>query len=74
MRRKENNNLVAIRYNDGNMLYFTSTNRAAMKLGIAAASVKWAIDHNNVLTDYEGKVFTIGIVDGSEIPYKLINN
>lgn len=74
MRRKQNNNLVAIRYDGGNMLYFTSTNRAAMKLGIAPASVKWAIEHNNVLTDVEGKVFTIGIIDGSEVPYKLINN
>ena len=74
MRKKQNNNLVAINYNDGNMLYFTSTNRVAMKLGIAPASVKWAIEHNNVLTDVEGKVFTIGIVDGSEIPYKYINN
>ena len=74
MRRKQNNNLVAIRYNNGDMLYFTSTNRAAMKLGIAPASVKWAIEHNNVLTDAEGKVFTIGILDGSEVPYKYINN
>lgn len=74
MRKKQNNNLVAINYNDGNMLYFTSTNRVAMKLGIAPASVKWAIEHRNVLTDVEGKVFTIGIIDGSEIPYKYINN
>lgn len=74
MRNKNNNNLIAIRYDGGDMLYFTSTNRAAMKLAIAPASVKWAIEHNNVLTDVEGKVFTIGIVDGSEIPYKLINN
>jgi len=73
MRRKQNNNLVAIRYNDGDMLYFTSTNRVAMKLGIAPASVKWAIEHNNVLTDVEGKVFTVGIVDGSNILWKDIN-
>lgn len=74
MRKKQNNNLVAINYNDGNILYFTSINRVAMKIGIAPASVKWAIEHNNVLTDVEGKVFTIVIVDGSEVPYKYINN
>lgn len=74
MKKKNNNNLIAIRYNNGDMLYFTSINRVGMKLAIAPASVKWAIEHNNVLTDVEGKVFTIGIVDGSEVPYKLINN
>lgn len=74
MRRKENNNLVSINYSNGTVFYYTSMNRAACKLGVATASVKWAVEHGNVLTDYEGKVFTIGIVDGSEIPYKLINN
>lgn len=74
MRRKENNNLVSINYSNGNAIYYTSMNRAALKLGIATASVKWAVEHGNVLTDYEGKVFTIGIVDGSDVPYKLINN
>lgn len=74
MKRKQNNNLITIRYNSGDMLYFTSLNRVAMKLGIAPASVKWAIEHNNVLTDFEGKVFTIVVIDGSEIPYKYINN
>jgi hypothetical protein len=74
MKKKNNNNLIAIKYNDGDMLYFTSINRVGMKLGIAPASVKWAIEHNNVLTDVEGKVFTVVIVDGSEVPYKLINN
>lgn len=74
MKRKQNNNLITIKYNSGDMLYFTSFNRVAMKLGIAPASVKWAIEHNNVLTDVEGKVFTIVVIDGSEIPYKYINN
>lgn len=74
MRKKENNNLISVNYNDGGVFYYTSMNRAAMKLGVAAASVKWAIIHSNILTDVEGKVFTIGIVDGSEVPYKLINN
>ena len=74
MRRKMNNNLVSINYSNGNAIYYTSMNRAACRLGINPASVKWAVEHGNVLTDYEGKVFTIGIVDGSEVPYKYINN
>lgn len=74
MRKKENNNLIAVRYNNGRTDYYTSLNRIAIKLALAPASVKWAIEHNNVLTDVEGKVLTIGIVDGSEVPYKLINN
>lgn len=73
MKKKKNNNLIAIKYNNGDILYFTSTNRVAMKLAIAPASVKWAIEHNNVLTDVEGKSFTIGIVDGSNILWKDIN-
>lgn len=74
MKKKTNNNLIAIKYSSGDMLYFTSVNRVGMKLAIAPASVKWAIDHNNVLTDIEGKTFTIEVVDGSDIPYKYINN
>lgn len=74
MRKKENNNLIAVRYNNGRTDYYTSLNRIAIKLALAPASVKWAINHGNVLTDVEGKVLTIGIVDGSEVPYKLINN
>lgn len=74
MRKKQNNNLIAVRYDNGRTDYYTSLNRIAIKLALAPASVKWAIEHNNVLTDVEGKVLTIGIVDGSEVPYKLINN
>ena len=74
MRKKQNNNLIAVSYNNGRTDYYTSLNRIAIKLALAPASVKWAIDHNNILTDVEGKALTIGIVDGSEVPYKLINN
>lgn len=74
MGRKKNNNLVSINYSDGNVIYYTSMSHAACKLGIAAASVKWAIEHGNVLTDYEDRELTISIVDGGEVPYKLINN
>ena len=74
MARKTNNNLVVVSYSNGDKQYYTSMSKAGLKLALAVPSVKWAIDHNNVLTDVEGKKFTIGIVDGSEVPYKLINN
>lgn len=74
MRKKQNNNLIAVRYDNGRTDYYTSLNRIAIKLALAPASIKWAIEHNNVLTDVEGKILTVGIVDGSEVPYKLINN
>lgn len=74
MRIKQNNNLVSINYGKGNVIYYTSMSHAARRLGIATASVKWAIEHDNVLTDYNGKEFTISTIDGSDVPYKLINN
>lgn len=54
--------------------YFTSINRAGLYLGLAPASIKWAIEHENVLRNYNDEDVTIKLVDGSEIPYKLINN
>lgn len=74
MARKINNNLILVSYINGDKQYYTSMSKAGLKLALAVPSVKWAIDHGNVLTDVEGKKFTIGIVDGSEVPYKLINN
>lgn len=74
MARKTNNNLVLVSYINGDKKYYTSMSKAGLNLALAFPSVKWAVEHGNVLTDVEGKKFTIGIVDGSEIPYKLINN
>ena len=72
-RKKNNNNLICV--NAGNEKhYFTSTSRAGTFLGLAAGSVQWAIDHKNVLINNKDEEVTIDIIDGSEIPYKLINN
>lgn len=73
MRKKRNNNLVLV--NVGNKkYYFTSLNRAGIYLNLAAQSVKWAIDHQNVLYNNANEKVTIDLIDGGEIPYKLINN
>ena len=74
MRQKRDNNLVMINYKDGEKLYFTSLNKAGMKVGITNPSVTWAIKRHNTLVDFNDRQFTIEIVDGSEVPYKLINN
>lgn len=76
MRKKKNNNLVAIIYANGNgkTLYYTSSNRAGMKVGICNASVIWSCMHGTTLRDNEGNEITFAIVDGSEVKYKDINN
>ena len=72
--KKKNNNLVAIIYKDGETKYYTSPTTAGLKVGLANRSVTWAIEHGNVCTDFNDRGFIIKIVDGSEVPYKLINN
>lgn len=77
MRKKENNKLVLVTIGNGEkhrLYYYTSTSRAGRKLGIQACSVNWAIVHKNILYTCEGEPVTIEIIDGSEIPYKMINN
>lgn len=74
MAKKLNNNLILLNYKDGEKKYYTSRSKAGLKLGIAPASVNWAIDHNNVLVDGNDRELTIEIVDGSEVHYKYINN
>lgn len=72
-RKKTNNNLICV--NAGNEKhYFTSTSRAGQFLGLAAGSVQWAIDHENILINNKDEEVTIKIIDGSEIKYKYINN
>ena len=72
-RKKKDNNLVLVTIGD-RKLYFTSMSKAGLKLGIATQSVKYAIGRNSVITTYNDEKVTIEIIDGSEIPYKLINN
>lgn len=73
MKRKKNNNLILV--TSGNTKhYFTSANRAGKFLNLQANSISWAILHQNVLVNNRGENVTIECVDGSEIPYKLINN
>ena len=73
MAKKRDNNLILV--NVGNKKhYFTSACKAGALLGLQGSSISWAILHRNELTNNAGETVTIEIVDGSEIPYKLINN
>ena len=74
MRKKKDNNLILINYGTERKLYYTSMGRASVKLGLSVPSVKWAIDHHNVTYSNNDEEVTIEIVDGSDVPYKYINN
>lgn len=73
MKHKKNNNLILVK--SGNEThYFTTTNRAGKYLGLQANSINWAIVHGNILFNNKNEEVTISLIDGSEIPYKYINN
>lgn len=74
MRKKRDNNLVVLNYDDGEKKYYTSLTRAGLVVGLSSASVIWALNHNNTIEDLSGRKLTFSIVDGSEIQYKYINN
>lgn len=73
MKRKKNNNLILVNVGKTKH-YFTSATRAGDYLGIQGNSVNWAILHNNVLKNNNNEDVTIELVDGSDVPYKYINN
>lgn len=72
MKKKENNNLILMTVGDKKH-YFTSMNRAGIAAGLATASVKWAINYGSELVNNNDEKVTFKIIDGSEIPYKYIN-
>ena len=74
MSKKKDNNLVVLNFSDGRKLYFTSMNKAALHLGLNIGSINWAImRHTKMVTNGDIEV-TVTIEDGSDIPYKYINN
>lgn len=73
MRKRSNNDLVLV--NEGNKkLYFVSMNKAGLYLGLQANSVKWAIQHQNVLRNNNDEEVTIKIVDGTNVTWGEIYN
>lgn len=70
--KKQNNNLICVKIGE-HKYYYTSANRAGVKLGLQQNSVNWAINHKNKMITENDEIATVEIVDGSEIPYKYIN-
>ena len=73
IKKKKDNNLICIASGNEKQ-YFTSINRAGLYIGLAAGSIKYAMERNSILKNKNDEDITIKLVDGSEIPYKLINN
>lgn len=73
MRTKKDNNLILVNVGKKKH-YFASATRAGNYLGMQGNSVNWAIIHRNPLCNNNGEPITIELIDGSDIPYKLINN
>ena len=68
----KNNNLILVNIGS-KKYYYTSANKAGKLLGIQPNSINWAIIHKNELLYRNNKVI-IELIDGSDIPYKYINN
>lgn len=73
MKQKKNNNLIKLTLNGELLGYYSSPNRVAMKSGKAQASILWHLAHTGTWTDFDDEVWTVEVVDGSEIAYKYIN-
>lgn len=73
MQKKRDNNLVCINIGT-EKYYYTSARKAGLYLGLQSASVLWAIRHRNKLITNDDRIATITLEDGSDIPYKYINN
>ncbi len=75
MKEKIDNNLVMITIDGGEPMYYTSMNRAAVAAKVVQSSITWAILRgNDTLTNKKGETIKVKMVDGSKIPYELINN
>ena len=74
MKQRKNNDLIKLTLNGELVGYYSSTNRAAMKSGKAQASILWHLAHTGNWKKIDDEVWTVEVVDGSEIAYKYINN
>lgn len=74
MKLKKDNNLIKVVCNGEIIGYYSSPNRAGIKCGKAAASILWHLSNKGSWKDYDDNVWEIGIVDGSNITYDMINN
>lgn len=72
---KENNNLIRLTINNDEMQYFTSGTKAAAYIGDTTAGlVLYNMARQKTMVDSDGNVYAIELVDGTRIPYSMINN
>lgn len=69
----KNNTLVCINIGDEKR-YYTTARKAGLYLGIQSTSVLYAYKKKNRLITKDDRVCTITLEDGSDVPYKYINN
>lgn len=75
MKTKENNNLIELTFDcNGVKQYFTSENRAGLYIGKQKYNIMQALRGNGRIEYSELGPLTVKIVDGSKVPYELINN
>lgn len=72
-KKKKTNDLICAIYSDGEKQYFTTTTKAAVRYGLVPASVQYSLTHDTKFV-IDDRTVTFELVDGSEIPYKYINN
>jgi hypothetical protein len=72
MKKKKDNNLVMVEFEDGRKNYYTSWNRAAMALNIVPVSAQYNASRGNTLKTENGNC-KIRLIDGGDIQYKYIN-
>lgn len=73
MAKKKSNNLIKLTIGE-RVYYYTSKCKAGMKVNLAPSSVIWALKYHNELWSNNDEKITFEEVDGSEVPYKMIDN
>ena len=76
MTEKKDNNLIKITLDcNGKVFYFTSANRAGEFIGKQKYNIMKALkDGTNRIEFSEIGPMKVELVDGSDVPYKYINN
>lgn len=73
MKEKVNNNLIKLTFDTGEVRYFTSENRAGKFIGKQMYNIIRALITDHRIEFSDRGPCTVDLVDGTTIPYDLIN-
>lgn len=73
MKEKVNNNLIKLTFDTGHVHYFTSENRAGKFIGKQMYNIIRALQTDHRIDFSSRGPCTVELVDGSKVPYELIN-